>query len=66
MKPILKPADYMRIDRTVERVRELWKEHPDWRLGQLIVNVSGTDDPFYMTDEELPRKIRDWQTRRAA
>jgi hypothetical protein len=31
--------DPARIDRIVELLREVWKNHPDMRLGQLLVNA---------------------------
>ena len=34
---------------------EHWSKVPDWRFGQLIVNVLGTceRDPFYYEDDEM-------------
>lgn len=32
--------DHKRIDRILEHVRTFWKENPDWRLGQLVVNAA--------------------------
>ena len=28
-----------RIPVILEQVRELWEQHPDWRFGQLVMNV---------------------------
>lgn len=32
-----------RIGRILEQIGIMWREHSDWRLGQLIVNVLTTD-----------------------
>lgn len=35
-----------------------WSKHPEWRLGQLIVNTSLVPDAFYNPDENF---VRRWQ-----
>lgn len=53
--------DPNRIDTIIEAVKEEWKQEPDWRLGQLIVNISraaGCSDPFFMEDDWLMQVIR--------
>lgn len=47
-----------RIDRIVELLRRRWKQTPDWRLGQLIVNVTGRSDPFYIEDDTIEELLR--------
>lgn len=42
-----------RINLIIDKLRELWIEHPDWRLCQLISNVTGMHDPFYCEDNQL-------------
>jgi hypothetical protein len=46
--------DAARIDRIVEKLREVWKANPDLRLGQLLVNVIRPSQPcpqvFYPED----------------
>ena len=45
-----------RIDAVLDAVKEAWKQVPDCRLGQLVVNISrsaGYDDPFFMEDDRL-------------
>jgi len=36
-------------------VAELWRQHPDWRLGQLVANVAGWADVeiWDLEDEQL-------------
>lgn len=46
--------DPNRIDTIIEAVKAEWKQEPDWRLGQLIVNISRAasyEDPFFMEDD---------------
>ena len=53
--------DPNRIDSVIETVKEEWKKEPDWRLGQLIVNISraaGYGDPFFMEDDVLMKVIK--------
>ena len=48
--------DPNRIDAVIEAVKNEWKKEPDWRLGQLIVNISraaGMEDPFFLEDDRL-------------
>ena len=45
-----------RIDGIIEAVKAEWQQAPDWRLGQLIVNISraaGMEDPFFLEDDVL-------------
>jgi hypothetical protein len=32
------------IDMIIEALRECWHENPDFRLGQLIINIGESDD----------------------
>ena len=52
--------DPARIDRLVELLRAVWNAHPDWRLGQLIMNVNpnGHSDPFHIPDDQWERALR--------
>ena len=42
-----------RIDEILEKIRTKWKEDPDYRLGQLLINRFGfhTGDIFHVSDE---------------
>lgn len=44
-----------RIPVFCEKLCELWKKVPDWRFGQLMVNLFDTvkKDPFFIEDKEL-------------
>ena len=55
--------DPNRIPIMLEELKILWETHPDWRLGQLIVNISraeGFEDPFFVQDDRLLEIIRTW------
>lgn len=54
--------DPNRIDPMIEKLRELWKESPDLRLGQLVCNLGSKQpqmeeffqkDPFYVPDQQM-------------
>ena len=42
--------DPKRIERMLGKLGQLWKQTPDWRLGQLLLNVGFPESPaaFYM------------------
>lgn len=45
-----------RIDKFCAELAKIWKENaPDWRFGQLIVNVisSMKKDPFFPEEDEM-------------
>jgi hypothetical protein len=44
--------DPNRIDGILAEVAKIWKEHPDLRLGQLILNVAPENRLYNM--EDLP------------
>lgn len=53
--------DPKRIDKIINKLRDLWKTYPDLRLGQLIRNLTPEDrSTFYMEDEELLMQIEDY------
>ena len=48
--------DPNRITKTLKAIEKFWMANPDWRLGQLIVNISraaGGSDPFFLEDDKL-------------
>ena len=44
-----------RIKEFTDKLAEYWEKVPDWRFGQLIVNVLGTckRDPFFYEEDEM-------------
>lgn len=51
--------DPKRIDEFCDRLKAVWKEVPDWRFGQLIVNTMGEvshrtgKDIFFIEEPEM-------------
>lgn len=53
--------DPNRIRKFCEELASIWEiKCPDWRFGQLIVNIFGDRDPFYMEDDAAMQKIRNF------
>ena len=44
-----------RIPQVLEGIEHIWRQHPDWRLGQLICNLTAWADP----DASSPYDIED-------
>lgn len=46
-----------RIPEMIKELEEFWKRNPNWRLGQVISNLSyeltANNDPFYLEDDKL-------------
>ena len=53
--------DPNRIDEILKEIKDLWVQVPDWRLGQLLVNISGTDHLFYVDDDKLLEQLTKWK-----
>lgn len=52
--------DPAKIDKMINIIRAVWKESPDLRLGQLIMNISpGGQDIFYLEDDRLLDAMKD-------
>lgn len=49
--------DVNRIDSILARLNILWKEYPDLRLGQLLLNACTDPQLYYIEDEELISKL---------
>lgn len=47
-----------RIDRILNEIRTIWKQYPDLRLGQLILNVIENPALYYIEDEELVELLK--------
>ena len=48
------------VDNLVEVIRIALQANPHQRLCQLIVNATGVNDPFYVTDEKLTQNLKDY------
>lgn len=46
-----------RIPEVLKELEEFWNNHSNWRLGQVMSNLSyellGDNDPFFIEDERL-------------
>ena len=56
--------DPKRIKELLNELEKFWNEVPDWRLGQIVSNLSrdcgyGTD-PFYIEDGEFLAKLKEY------
>lgn len=50
-----------RIIRILGLVREIWYRTPDARLTQLIMNaLKMNDDPYYVEDDILEEKLKEY------
>lgn len=51
-----------RIPEVIKELEGFWKQNPDYRLGQVMSNLSyevmGNNDPFYMDDNILLEKLK--------
>ena len=49
--------DPKRIIKVLDELENYWNNHPNWRLGQVMSNLSdellGNNDPFFIEDEML-------------
>lgn len=50
--------DINRIDNILKELGNIWKEVPDLRLGQLLLNVARDPELYYIEDKELVDKLR--------
>lgn len=52
--------DVNRIDKILEQIGRVWKQYPDLRLGQLLLNVLGDPMLYYAEDAEIVMALRDF------
>lgn len=45
--------DKNRIESVLNEIKDIWKQYPDLRLGQLILNVVRDPAAYYIEDEQL-------------
>lgn len=50
--------DPNRIDEICDLLKEVWKQYPDWRLGQLLFNITGQYDMFYVEDDTIEHELQ--------
>lgn len=54
--------DINRIEPFLKDLSEYWKKVPDWRFGQLLINVLGTSkiDPFFLEEKDCLQLFEDF------
>lgn len=57
-----------RIARTLRRIETLWSRYPDWRLGQLLLNLAdwADDDLWNLEDDRLLEVLEEHLNRQAS
>lgn len=50
--------DVGRITTVLSAIETVWKQYPDMRLGQLLINVCGKSDLFSVEDEKLLERLQ--------
>ena len=53
------------IDTIIKNLKEYWKQYPDLRLCQLVLNIAYqkpglTSDPFYLEDNEFLKLLKNY------
>lgn len=52
--------DSNRIDNILNSIGDIWKKQPDLRLGQLLLNVIQDPALYYIEDEALVEKLKEF------
>lgn len=53
--------DPNRLHKFYDELKRIHMEYvPDWRFGQMINNIFGTTDIFYMEEEDVLRKVKEY------
>lgn len=55
--------DIGRIDKVLKEVGEVWKQVPDLRLGQLLLNVLQDPALYYVEDDQLILRLKEFYKR---
>jgi hypothetical protein len=60
----LRPKESVKLDRdpgvVLDAIREVHEYAHDLRVGQILRNVFGDEDIFYLENDAVARRIRDW------
>lgn len=52
-----------RIHEICELLEKVWNYVPDWRLGQLVVNLArhaNSYDPFFLEDDKMKQALEEY------
>ena len=53
--------DFNRIDRILNLLGEIWKKHPDQRMGQLLINyglINDNMESWNIEDDEMEAQLK--------
>jgi len=53
--------DPKRIPVLLAKIQAFWEKNPDLRLGQLVSNLAGNEDVFYVEDYNLEKTLEQLQ-----
>lgn len=53
--------DINRIGPILETIEAIWLRNPDWRLMQLLGNLYGPIDPYYIEDDVLMERLKEYR-----
>lgn len=57
--------DKNRIPKVLKEIEEIWKQHPELRLGQLILNITDDTQLYYAEDSRLIDELKDFYGERS-
>lgn len=53
--------DPNRLHKFYDELKRIHMEYvPDWRFGQMIMNIFGGRDIFYMEEEDILQKVKEY------
>ena len=52
-----------KIEKILNEIKAIWRDYPDLRLGQLILNAF-TSDFYYVEDDEFIKRLKDFYTKK--
>ena len=50
--------DPARIDKILNILKSYWKTYPDLRFMQMIVNIVGDEDQFFLEDDDFEKFLK--------
>lgn len=58
---VIKMRDKKRIDKILDKLREEWKENPDWRFNQLLINLGLIPDGphWHLEDDKILEQLEE-------
>ena len=62
MRTNINMRDVKRIDKILKLIGDNWKKHPDYRFGQLLINMGICDDSmrlWHTDDNELGKYLEE-------